>query len=43
MQAWIVALNPTRRAFFGNKIVEILRDIRKFDTAKIAAEMWNQS
>jgi hypothetical protein len=35
-------LNPTRRARFGPYVVELLRKMRKFDSANAAAELWNQ-
>jgi hypothetical protein len=34
-------LNPRRRAIFGEIVVELLRQMRKFDTANAAAEIWN--
>lgn len=35
-------LNPTRRAIFGPWVVELLRKMRKFDSANAAAELWNR-
>ena len=35
-------LNPVRRARFGKMVVELLRAMRKFDTANQAAELWNR-
>lgn len=35
-------LNPIRRAVFGEKVVELLRLMRKFDSANEAAELWNK-
>ncbi|MEB3831037.1 restriction endonuclease, SacI family [Phormidium sp. CCY1219] len=43
LPAWTSVLNPNRRLLFGEKIVEILRDIRQFDSAKTAANLWNES
>lgn len=34
-------LNPIRRARFGGLVVGFLRDMRKFKSADIAAELWN--
>ncbi|HEY3857654.1 MAG TPA: restriction endonuclease, SacI family [Verrucomicrobiae bacterium] len=35
-------LNPFRRAKFGLCVVDSLRAMRKFDTANIAADLWNK-
>lgn len=35
-------LNPLRRARFGELVVKLLRDMRKFDSANAAAELWNE-
>ena len=35
-------LNPVRRARFGETVVEILRAMRKFESANQAAELWNK-
>lgn len=35
-------LNPVRRADFGASVVELLREMRKFDSANAAAELWNR-
>jgi hypothetical protein len=35
-------LNPIRRARFGQVVVELLRAMRKFDSANKAAELWNK-
>jgi hypothetical protein len=35
-------LNPIRRAKFGLSVVELLRKMRKFESANAAAELWNQ-
>ena len=37
-----VMLNPVRRARFGELVVKLLRDMRKFDSANAAAELWNE-
>jgi hypothetical protein len=42
MKAWASALNPARRIIFGDKVVKILREIRQFDTANTAANVWNE-
>lgn len=34
-------INPLRRAQFGEKVEKLLRDMRRFDTANIAAKLWN--
>jgi hypothetical protein len=34
-------LNPLRRATFGTVVVELLREMRKFESANAAAEIWN--
>jgi hypothetical protein len=34
-------LNPVRRAKFGIVVVELLREMRKFESANAAAELWN--
>jgi hypothetical protein len=34
-------LNPERRGKFGAKVVELLREMRKFDSADKAATLWN--
>jgi hypothetical protein len=39
---WAVALNPSRRAQFGEKVASILRDdMRRHDSANAAASLWN--
>ncbi len=39
---WAAALNPARRAKFGQRVATILRkDMRRHDAANIAAELWN--
>lgn len=35
-------LNPKRRALFPVEVVRLLRDMRKFESANEAAEIWNQ-
>ena len=35
-------LNPVRRARFGETVVELLRAMRKFESANQAAELWNK-
>jgi hypothetical protein len=41
-QEWAVALNPIRRAKFGDTVVNLLReDMRRTDVATQAAELWN--
>jgi len=35
-------LNPARRAKFGAKVVDLLREMRKFESANTAAELWNR-
>ncbi len=35
-------LNPVRRARFGDKVVELLLAMRKFESANQAAELWNK-
>lgn len=35
-------LNPVRRAKFGKTVVELLRTMRKFESANQAAELWNR-
>jgi hypothetical protein len=35
-------LNPIRRAQFGTVVVKLLREMRKFDSANAAAEIWNK-
>ncbi len=35
-------LNPIRRAKFGDSVVELLRKMRKFESANAAAELWNK-
>jgi hypothetical protein len=35
-------LNPLRRAKFGETVVELLRAMRKFDSANKAADLWNK-
>lgn len=34
-------LNPVRRARFGETVVDLLRKMRKFESANQAAELWN--
>lgn len=36
------ALNPKRRAIFGETVTDLLREMRKFDSANVAAEIWNR-
>lgn len=38
----VKVLNPLRRARFGETVVELLRQMRKFDTANTAANLWNK-
>jgi hypothetical protein len=35
-------LNPVRRAKFGEKVVELMNVMRKFDSANRATELWNE-
>jgi hypothetical protein len=35
-------LNPLRRSQFGGKVVELLREMRKFESANAAAGLWNR-
>jgi len=35
-------LNPVRRARFGDTVVEVLRAMRRFESANQAAELWNK-
>lgn len=35
-------LNPIRRASYGMAVVELLREMRKFDSANEAADLWNR-
>jgi len=35
-------LNPIRRARFGETVVELLRAMRRFESANQAAELWNK-
>jgi len=35
-------LNPVRRARFGKTVVELLRTMRKFESANQAVELWNR-
>lgn len=35
-------LNPVRRARFGEMVVELLRAMRRFESANQAAELWNK-
>lgn len=35
-------LNPARRAGYGELVVELLREMRKFESANAAAELWNE-
>lgn len=43
MNTFIAAiLNPVRRAQFGETVVDLLRDMRKFESANRAAELWNK-
>jgi hypothetical protein len=35
-------LNPVRRARFGETVVELLRAMRRFESANQAAELWNK-
>jgi len=43
-QAGLLAamLNPVRRAKFGDSVAELLREMRKFESANAAAELWNK-
>ncbi len=34
-------MNPRRRAVFGSVVADFLRDMRRFDSANAAAELWN--
>jgi hypothetical protein len=39
---WAVALNPTRRAVFGDAVTDILRDeMKRSEVADQAAQLWN--
>ena len=40
--AMAAMLNPLRRAKFGGYVVELLRKMRKFESANHAAELWNK-
>jgi hypothetical protein len=35
-------LNPYRRAKYGTEVVELMRAMRKFESANVAATLWNQ-
>lgn len=35
-------LNPARRSQFGGKVAQLLRDMRKFESANAAAGLWNR-
>lgn len=35
-------LNPIRRAEFGCRVVTLLKEMRKFESANVAANLWNQ-
>ena len=35
-------LNPSRRSKFGGVVVDLLRKMRKFDSANAAADLWNK-
>jgi hypothetical protein len=35
-------LNPVRRSRFGEMVVKLLREMRKFESANAAAEIWNK-
>ena len=37
-----VMLNPSGRAKFGACVVRFLREMRKYDSANAAAELWNR-
>jgi hypothetical protein len=37
------ALNPLRRSKFGSLMVEMLREMRKFESANLGAELWNKT
>lgn len=39
--SFVKVLSPRRRAVFGESVVALLRQMRKFDTADSAAELWN--
>lgn len=40
---WLIrALNPRRRGQFGEVVVGLCRKMRKFDSANVAADLWNQ-
>jgi hypothetical protein len=41
LQFLAAMLNPVRRAKFGIVVVELLRKMRKFESANVAAELWN--
>jgi len=41
LQLLAAMLNPVRRAKFGTVVVELLREMRKFESANAAAEIWN--
>ena len=42
MRLLTTMLNPIRRGKFGTVVVELLRKMRKFDSANAAAELWNR-
>jgi hypothetical protein len=37
-----IMLNPLRRSMFGTRVVELLRTMRKFESANAAATIWNR-
>lgn len=39
---YALILNPFRRAKFGLEVVRLLRDMRKYESANVAAELWNK-
>ena len=41
IKPWASVLNPARRSIFADSLVKLLREIRQFDIANIAANMWN--
>lgn len=42
LKTLIAVLNPYRRSKFGAEVVEILRKMRKFESANAAADLWNK-
>lgn len=41
-ERYATMLNPARRAAFGLEVVRLLREMRKFDSANAAADLWNK-